>query len=135
MKHYYHQYEKHITAIGLCTLELRPILPAVTPLALLALLLAFPAVTPQHCYDVPPANGKALRAARRACTRSFMACILINIIQQTRRNLKNMNPKNTNKSLIHENADTNITCDFCDRDISRLGVAYLIHVIHTYIHR
>ena len=32
----------------LCLLELRPILPAVTPLALLALWLAFPAVTPQH---------------------------------------------------------------------------------------
>ena len=39
-------------------LELRPILPAVTPLALLALWLAFPAVTPQHCYDAPPTNGK-----------------------------------------------------------------------------
>ena len=34
-------------------LEFRPILPAVTvtPLALLALWLAFPAVTPQHSYD------------------------------------------------------------------------------------
>ena len=64
-------------------LELRPILPAVTPLALLALWLAFPAVTPQHCYDAPPTNGKAplaplTSAARRTCTESFMACIWIN---------------------------------------------------------
>ena len=35
----------------------RRILPAVTPLALLALWLAFPAVTPQP----PPINGKAPR--------------------------------------------------------------------------
>ena len=44
--------------------------------------------------------------------------------------LKNMNPKNTKKSPIHENADANITCDFGDGDISSLGVAYLTHVIH-----
>ena len=29
-----------------------------------------------------------------------------------------MNAKNTKKSLIHENADANITCDFGDSDIS-----------------
>ena len=32
-----------------------------------------------------------------------------------------MNPKNTKKSAIHENADANITGDFGDSDISRLG--------------
>ena len=53
-------------------IELRPILPTVTLLALLALWIAFPAMTPQHCYDTPPTNGKAPRA------RSLMACILIN---------------------------------------------------------
>ena len=37
-----------------------------------------------------------------------------------------MNPKNTKKSPIHENADANITCDF--GDISRLGVANQTHV-------
>ena len=42
------------------TLELRPILPAVTSLALLALLLAFPAVTPQHT----PTNVNAPRELR-----------------------------------------------------------------------
>ena len=42
----------------MCTLELRPILPAVTPLALLALWLAFLAVT----LRAPPTNGKALRS-------------------------------------------------------------------------
>ena len=47
-----------------------------------------------------------------------------------------MNPKNTEKkSPIHENADANITCDFSDGDISRLGVAYLTHAIQTYIDR
>ena len=45
------------------------------------------------------------------------------------RNLKNINPKNTSKkSPIHENADASITCDFCDVDISRLGV-----VLHNYL--
>ena len=44
--------------LHVCKLELRPILPAVTSLALLALWLTFPAVTPQH---TPPANGKAPR--------------------------------------------------------------------------
>ena len=44
-----------------------------------------------------------------------------------------MNPKNTKKSPIHKNADTNITCDFGDGDISRLGVAYLTHAIHNYL--
>ena len=38
----------------LYALELRPILVAVTPLALLALWLAFPAVTPQHSYGKLP---------------------------------------------------------------------------------
>ena len=41
--------------------------------------------------------------------------------------VKSMNPKSTNKSLIHENADANITCDFGDGDISRLGVANQTH--------
>ena len=40
-----------------------------------------------------------------------------------------MNPNNTKKSPIHENADANITCDFRDGDISRLGVAYLTYTI------
>ena len=45
-----------------------------------------------------------------------------------------MNPKNTKKSLIHENADANIICDFGDGDIRRLGVAYQTHVhIHNKI--
>ena len=35
--------------------------------------------------------------------------------------------------LIHENAEANINCDFGDGDISRLGVAYLTHVIHNYL--
>ena len=43
-----------------------------------------------------------------------------------------MNPKNKRKSPIHENADANVTCNFRDGDISRLGFAYLTHAIHTY---
>ena len=42
-----------------------------------------------------------------------------------------MNPKNTKKAANHENADANITCHFGDSDISRLGVGYLTHAIHT----
>ena len=42
-------------------------------------------------------------------------------------------PKIRKKSAIHENADANITCNFSDGDISRLGVAYLTHTIHRYI--
>ena len=42
----------------LTLLELRPILPAATPLALLALSLAFLAVTPHAA----PTNGKAPRS-------------------------------------------------------------------------
>ena len=65
----------------LVVLELHPILPAVTPLALLPLRLAFPVVTPQYSYDALPTNGKAPRAplasaGRRTCTQSFISCIL-----------------------------------------------------------
>ena len=52
------------TRVHYSQLELRPILPAVTPLALLALWLAFPAVTPQHSNIVMtplrvPSAGRA----------------------------------------------------------------------------
>ena len=43
--------------------------------------------------------------------------------------LTNINPNNKTKSPNNENACANIPCNFRDRDISRLGVAYLIHVI------
>ena len=43
---------------GLSRLEWRPMLPAVTPLALLALWLAFLAVTPHAA----PTNGKVPRS-------------------------------------------------------------------------
>ena len=116
------------TTEELYKLELRPILPAVTPLALLALWLAFPAVTPQHCYDAPLTNGNAPRAPAAG-----LACKVSSLYQQTRRNLKNVNTKKI--TPIHENADTNITCDFGDGDISRSGVAYLTQAIHTQIDR
>ena len=46
-----------------------------------------------------------------------------------------MNHKNTKKSPNHEHAYANIPCNFGDRNISCLGVAYLTHVIHRCIHR
>ena len=58
--------EEHLLLLLLLLLELHPILPAVTPLALLALWLAFPAVTPQHCYDANLTNGKARSRAPAA---------------------------------------------------------------------
>ena len=42
-------------------------------------------------------------------------------IQQSGHSVKTMNAKNTKKSLIHENADVNITCDFGDGNISRFS--------------
>ena len=44
------------------------------------------------------------------------------------RSVKTMNAKNVKKSPIHENAGANITCDFCDGDISRYGVGFHTHV-------
>ena len=101
-----------------------------TPLTLLELCLAFPAETPQCCYDArrpiarlcphrsraPPAGVKCM------CTRRV----------KSGRCVKSMNPKNTKKAPIHKNADANITCDFGDGDISRLGVSNQTHV---YKHR
>ena len=47
-----------------------------------------------------------------------------------------MNPKNSKKSPIHENADANITCDFGDGDISRsrsfLSTTGLNHATHKH---
>ena len=43
---------------------------------------------------------------------------------QTRRNLTNINPKNTKKSPIHENTNAKITCDVGD-DRCRIASARL----------
>ena len=47
--------------------------------------------------------------------------------------MKNMNPKNSKKSPIHENADANITCDFDDGDISR-SRSFLSNTCDRYTH-
>ena len=53
---------------------------------------------------------------------------------QTRRNLKNMNPKNTKKnSPIHENTNAKITCDFGDERF-RIAVARLEKDIFVMTH-
>ena len=46
-------------------------------------------------------------------------CMHHNNIQQSGRSVKIMSAKIRQKSPIHENADSNITCDFGDGDISR----------------
>ena len=58
----------------------------------------------------------------------------LNSKNQTRRNLKSMNPKNMKKSSIHKNRIANITCDFGD-DRCRIAVARLENVIsvRTYV--
>ena len=58
-------------------------------------------------------------------------------MQQSGRSLKTMNAKNTKKSLIHENAAANITCDFGDGDISgfRLGCHTHGHIVSSIIVR
>ena len=137
-------------------------LPAVTPLTLLELYCASPfpqwhpnvVMTPlrpivKFCAlrtrEQRPQH-EALHAQPSVSYFSIMGCPALSdphwvvkhcssaskSIQETRHNLKNMNPNNTKKSPIHETADANITCDFGDGDISRLGIAYLTHVIHTY---
>ena len=112
-------------------LELRPILPVVTPLALLALWLSFPAVTLNNDMTPPPTNGKAprepLASARwpaAGLARSFISCNFKLSVT-----LKICIPKIRKQEPNHENADANITCNVGDRDISRLEVAYLTHAI------
>ena len=52
---------------------------------------------------------------------------------QTRRNLTNINPKNTKKSPIHENTNAKITCDFGDERF-RIAAARLEKDIFVWIH-
>ena len=54
---------------------------------------------------------------------------------QTRRNLNNINPKNTKKSPIHVNTNAKITCDFGD-ERCRIAAARLekdIFVTHLHM--
>ena len=63
---------------------------------------------------------------------SVAACISTEKTQ-TRRNLTNINPKNTKKSPIHENTNAKITCDFGD-DRCRIASARLekdMNHLHT----
>ena len=67
-------------------------------------------------------QGSVRVSDARMCTRGVKSGLCV----------ENMNPKNTKKSPIHENADADITCEFGDCDISRLGVANQTHVYkHT----
>ena len=112
-------------------------MPAVTPLTLFELCLAFPAMTPQHCCDArrPIARLHTRRSRAPPAGVKYMCTRRV----KSGRCVKSMNPKNTKKSMIHENADANITCDFgSDGDISRLGVAnqtHCIHIMHVYTNK
>ena len=57
------------------------------------------------------------------CSLSVAACISTKKMQ-TRRNLKNINQKNTKKSPIYEKTNAKITCDFGD-DRCRIAAARL----------
>ena len=54
---------------------------------------------------------------------------------QTRLNIKNINPKNTTKSPIHENTNAKITCDFGDERF-RIAAARLEKdiFVRTHLH-
>ena len=54
---------------------------------------------------------------------------------QTRRNLKNVNPKNTKKSPIHENTNAKISCNFGDERF-RIAAARLEKdiFVRTHLH-
>ena len=58
------------------------------------------------------------------CRIAIVIDYTVRVVSQLARESKNTRKK----SPIHENADTNITCDFGASDISRLGVAYLTHI-------
>ena len=66
------------------------------------------------------------RAAREARPHVYLAC------KKWLLRKKYESQKYEKKSPIHENADANITCDFGDGDISRLGVANQTHVVTNY---
>ena len=69
------------------------------------------------------------------CSLSVAACISTEKTQ-TRRNLTNINPKNTNKSPIHENTNAKITWDLGD-DRCRIAAARLEKdiFVKTHLHR
>ena len=111
----------------LLVLELCHTCPAVTPPTLIELCRAWPAVTPptliELCRAWPAVTTPTILEPHVHCTH----------IQQSGLSVKSMNAKNTKKSLIHENADANITCDF--GDINRFR-SQLPHTRpHTWLHR
>ena len=59
----------------------------------------------------------------KGCSLSVAACISTQKTQ-TRRNLTNVNPKNTKKSPIREHTNAKITCDYGD-DVCRIASARL----------
>ena len=87
-------------------------------------------MTPQHCCD---AHGPIARLyTRRSRAPSVgVKCMCTRCVKKVAVALKVRIPKIRKKSLIHENADANITCKFGDSDISRLGVAN--HQTHVYL--
>ena len=77
------------------TRELCPNLPAVTPLTLLELCLAFPAVSPQHCCEARRPIAR-LRTRRSWVPPAGFKCTSTRCVKSCRC-VKSMNPKNTEK--------------------------------------
>ena len=71
-------------------------------------------------------------AAPTTTVRCISSLHAYSYIQQSGSSVKSMNAKNTKKSAIHENADTNITCDFGDSDISRSRLAEYMYILLQY---
>ena len=63
-------------------------------------------------------NGCKVQSAPTTTVICISSLHAYSYFQQSGRSVKTMNAENTKKSPIHENADTNITCDFGDGDIS-----------------
>ena len=72
--------------------------------------------TPNITWVAMPWVQSPIRPHSHRCISSLHAC---SYIQQSGHSVKSLNAKNTKKSLIHENAYVNITCEFGDGDISR----------------
>ena len=84
--------------------------------------------TPNITWVVTPWVQSPIRPHNHPPLHQFMACIFINYYSTNWPQRKKYEcQKYENKSPIHENADANITWDFGDGDISRLGVGCHIH--------
>ena len=113
--------------LTLIVLELCQTWPAVAPPTLLSCVVPGLQWHPQQLWHL---GCKAYLPPQPICICALHA---YSYIQQSGRSVKTMNAINTKKSPIHENADTNITCEFGDGDInccrSRLPASHIVSSI------